>query len=116
MRAQLGDRFRSLALQVPSAEGIIDDLKLERTTARKIIQLMLKENQLVKISEEMLVDRTAIDKLIADVKALKAKTPKLGVGEFKNLTGVTRKHAIPLLEYLDRCRITRRIGEERMIL
>jgi len=116
MRAQLGDRFRSLALQVPSAATIIDDLKLERTTARKIIQLMLKENQLVKVSEEMLVDRTVMDKLIADVKTLKAKNPKLDVGEFKSLTGVTRKHAIPLLEYLDRCRITRRIGEERMIL
>jgi len=77
---------------------------------------MLKENELVKISEEMLVNRAAIDKLIADVKALKTKNPKLGVGEFKDLTGVTRKHAIPLLEYLDRQRVTRRLGDERMIL
>ena len=59
---------------------------------------------------------TGIDKLIADVKALKTKNPKLGVGEFKDLTGVTRKHAIPLLEYLDRQRVTRRLGDERMIL
>jgi len=77
---------------------------------------MLKENQLVKVNEEMLVDRNAIEKLIGDVKTLKAKNPKLGVGEFKNLTGVTRKHAIPLLEYLDRHRITRRVGDDRLIL
>jgi selenocysteine-specific elongation factor len=116
MRDQLGERFRALGLQVPSADEIIDALKLDRNTARKIIQLMLKENALVKISEEMIVERKAIDKLIADVKALKLKNPKFGVGEFKNLTGVTRKHAIPLLEYLDRQRVTRRMGDERVIL
>jgi selenocysteine-specific elongation factor len=116
MRSQLAERFQSLGLQAPSADEIIESLKLDRNTARKIIQLMLKENELVKISEEMLVNRAAIDKLIADVKALKTKNPKLGVGEFKDLTGVTRKHAIPLLEYLDRQRVTRRLGDERMIL
>jgi selenocysteine-specific elongation factor len=70
----------------------------------------------VKISEDMFVDRAAMDKLIAGVKSLKSKNPKLGVGEFKDLTGVTRKYAIPLLEYLDRQRVTRRVGDERMIL
>ena len=55
-------------------------------------------------------------KLIEDVRRLKTKNPKLGVGEFKDLTGVTRKYAIPLLEYLDRQRITRRVGEDRVIL
>ena len=74
------------------------------------------ENALVKISEDMLIHRAAVDKLIADVKALKSKNPKMGVGEFKDLTGVSRKFAIPLLEYLDRQRVTRRVGDERMIL
>ena len=77
---------------------------------------MLKENELVKVNEEMFVERTTIDQLVANVRALKSKSAKLGVAEFKNLTGVTRKHAIPLLEYLDRQRVTRRVGEERMIL
>ncbi len=116
MRTQLAHRFRSLGLQPPSSLEVIDSLKLDRNMARKIIQLMLNENELVKISEEMLVERAAIDKLIADVKALKTKNPKFGVGEFKDLTGVSRKHAIPLLEYLDRQRVTRRVGDERMIL
>ena len=53
---------------------------------------------------------------IAAIKALKSKNPKLGVPEFKDLTGVSRKYAIPLLEYLDRQRVTRRVGDERMIL
>src|SRR5262249_34326463 len=116
MRSQLLERFQTLGLQVASADDVIDSLKLDRTTARKIVQLMLKENALVKISEEMVIDRGSLDKLIANVKALKSKNPKLGVSEFKELTGVTRKYAIPLLEYLDRQRVTRRVGDERTIL
>jgi selenocysteine-specific elongation factor len=116
MRDQLADRFRSLGLQVPTPDDLISSLKLDRNTARKLIQLMLKENALVKISEDMLIHRVAMDKLIADVKALKSRNPKLGVSEFKDLAGVSRKFAIPLLEYLDRQRITRRVGDERMIL
>src|SRR5213593_2498807 len=116
IRDQLTERFRLLGLQVPSPDELITNLKLDRNTARKIIQLMVKENALVKISEDMLIHRAAVDKLIADVKALKSKNPKMGVGEFKDLTGVSRKFAIPLLEYLDRQRVTRRVGDERMIL
>jgi len=110
------DAVVGLRLQSASADDVIDSLKLDRTTARKIVQLMLKENALVKISEEMVIDRGSLDKLIANVKALKSKNPKLGVSEFKDLTGVTRKYAIPLLEYLDRQRVTRRVGDERTIL
>ena len=46
----------------------------------------------------------------------KAKTPKIDVATFKDMLGVTRKYAIPLLEYLDQQRITRRVGDERIIL
>jgi selenocysteine-specific elongation factor len=116
MRTQLAERFRTLGLQVPAPDDLIDSLNLNRITARKIIQLMLKENALVKVSDDMFVDRPALEKLIADVRALKSKTPRIGVGEFKDLTGITRKYAIPLLEYLDRQRVTRRVGDERMIL
>ena len=54
--------------------------------------------------------------MISSIRSLRAKNPKLGVGEFKELTGVSRKFAIPLLEYLDREKVTRRDGDERLIL
>jgi selenocysteine-specific elongation factor len=60
--------------------------------------------------------RDALDALRRQMVAQKAKTPKLNVGSFKDLFGITRKYAIPLLEYLDRERVTRRVGDERMIL
>ena len=50
------------------------------------------------------------------VAAVKPNTPKIDVARFKDMTGVSRKYAIPLLEYLDRERVTRRVGDERVIL
>ena len=116
IRNQLIERFQTLGLRVPTPDELIDALKADRITARKIVQLLIKENVLVKVADDFLLHRETIDKLIAAVKDLKSKNPKLGVGEFKDLTGVTRKYAIPLLEYLDRQRITRRVGEDRLIL
>jgi selenocysteine-specific elongation factor len=116
MREQLETRFRALGLQAPSADEIIRDLQLDRTPARKILQLMVKEQAVVKISEGMLVDRSALQKLIDDVRALKPAQTRFGVKEFKELTGLSRKFAVPLLEYLDTQRVTRRVGDERIIL
>jgi selenocysteine-specific elongation factor len=49
-------------------------------------------------------------------KYRKERGPRLPIGAFKEITGVSRKYAIPLLEYLDREHLTRRAGDERVIL
>jgi selenocysteine-specific elongation factor len=116
MRQQLEARFQALGLQAPSADEIIRDLQLDRTPARKILQLMVKDQTVVKIAEGMLVDRAALQKLIDEVRALKPAQTRFGVKEFKELTGLSRKFAVPLLEYLDTQRVTRRVGDERVIL
>ena len=116
IREQLEVRFRALGLQAPSADEIIRDLQLDQAPARKILQLMVKDQTVVKITEGMLVDRAALQKLIDDVRALKPAHKSFGVKEFKELTGLSRKFVVPLLEYLDTQRVTRRIGDERLIL
>jgi selenocysteine-specific elongation factor len=116
IRALLTDRFRTLGLQAAPIDDVIGDLDVERKTARQILQLLLRENVLVKINEETAVERTALQKLIDDVRGLKSVSTTLGVREFKELTGLSRKFAMPLLEYLDSQRITRRLGDGRVIL
>jgi selenocysteine-specific elongation factor len=116
MRTQLEERYKALGLQAPSADEVIRELALDRTRARKIVQLLVDERLLVKVADETFVDATAIAALIENVRRLKQANPRLGVGEFKDLTGLSRKFAVPLLEYLDTQRITRRMGNERVIL
>ena len=116
IREALATRYRELGLQAPAPEEVIAGLNLERQTAKKILQLMIKENELVKISEDLTVDRGALQKLIEELRTLKAGGARFGVKEFKELTGLSRKFAMPLLEYLDGQRVTRRVGDERVIL
>ena len=116
IRQLLEERYRDLGLQAPAADDVIAGLKVERQTAKKILQLMVKDNVLVKISETTPIDRNTLQKLIADVRALKSSQATFGVKEFKDLTGLSRKFAMPLLEYLDSQRVTRRVGDERIIL
>jgi selenocysteine-specific elongation factor len=115
-RGRLSSKFRELGLQAPPPDEVAAAVGLERATARKIIQLLVREQSLVKVNDAMIVDRAAVQKLIDDVRRRKQVSPRLGVGEFKELTGLSRKYAVPLLEYLDGQRVTRRMGDERVIL
>jgi selenocysteine-specific elongation factor len=60
--------------------------------------------------------RKTLEDLKRQVSELKSTLPKIDVARFKDLAGVSRKYAIPLLEYLDREHVTRRAGDERIIL
>jgi selenocysteine-specific elongation factor len=80
------------------------------------VTLLLRDKILIKISEDLVFHHAALEELREKLAAERTKSPKLDVAAFKELTGVSRKYAIPLLEYLDRERVTKRVGDERMIL
>jgi selenocysteine-specific elongation factor len=56
----------------------------------------------------------ALAQLRTEISKLRGQT--LDVARFKQITGLSRKYAIPLLEYLDRQRITRKLGDQRLVL
>jgi selenocysteine-specific elongation factor len=71
----------------------------------------------VRITPELIFHRDALANLKRRLSAYKqTKGERISVPTFKELTGISRKYAIPLLEYLDRERVTRRAGDERVIL
>jgi selenocysteine-specific elongation factor len=80
------------------------------------VTLLLRDKTLIKVSEELVFHHSALAELRRQIAAYSAKSSKIDVAQFKELTGVSRKYAIPLLEYLDRERVTRRVGDERVIL
>jgi selenocysteine-specific elongation factor len=108
--------FAMAGLKVPALKEVLAALPVDRARAQKIVTLLLRERVLVKLADELVFHREALEELRRSLLAYKAKSPKIGVAQFKELTGVSRKYAIPLLEYLDRERVTRRVGDERVIL
>jgi selenocysteine-specific elongation factor len=108
--------FANAGLKVPALKDVLAGLKVDKARAQKIVTLLLRDTVLIKVSDDLVFHRGALADLRKRMAAEKAKSPKLDVARFKDLTGVSRKYAIPLLEYLDREHVTRRVGDERVIL
>jgi selenocysteine-specific elongation factor len=115
-KKKIEDAFSAAGLRVPALNDVLAGLKVDRVRAQKIVTLLLREKVLVKVSDELVFHRSALEELRRQMAAHKVKSAKIDVATFKELTGVTRKYAIPLLEYLDRERVTRRVGDAREIL
>ena len=115
-KAQIEQAFAKAGLKVPLLKDVLASLPVDRVRAQKLVTLLLRDRVLVKLSDDLVFHRDALDGLRRQVVANKSKTPKLSVPQFKDLFDITRKYAIPLLEYLDRERVTRRVGDERIIL
>ena len=116
-KEQIAGAFARAGLTVPSVNEVLTQLAIEKSRAEKLLQILLREKVLVRVSPELIFHSEALGRLSALLKGYKkAKGERIGVPAFKELTGVTRKYAIPLLEHLDRQRLTRRAGDERVIL
>jgi selenocysteine-specific elongation factor len=113
-RAAIEGAFQQAGLAAPAVAQVLAKSGVEPARARSLLRILLREKQLVRIHDELVIHHSAI----ADLRRMLAarKPARFNVGTFKEWTGVSRKYAIPLLEFLDRERITRREGEERLIL
>jgi selenocysteine-specific elongation factor len=109
--------FESAGLTVPGFATVLAKLPVDAPRAQKILQILLREKVLVKVSSDLVFHRNTLLKLREMLaKYRKERGARLPITVFKELTGITRKYAIPLLEYLDREQVTRRAGDERVIL
>jgi selenocysteine-specific elongation factor len=116
-KEQIEAAFSSASLAVPSVKEVLTKLTVETKRAEKLLQILLREKNLIRVSAELVFHRQALAQLKEKLSTYKkAKGDRISVPIFKELTGITRKYAIPLLEYLDRERVTRRAGDERVIL
>jgi selenocysteine-specific elongation factor len=115
-KGQIEKAFADAGLKVPLMKEVLDKLPVDKTRAQKLVTLLLRDRVLIKLADDLVFHHAALEGLRQLMAAQKAKTPKIDVAAFKDLIGVTRKYAIPLLEYLDQQRVTRRVGDERIIL
>jgi len=115
-KAEISGAFEKAGLAVPSAREVLQGLRIDRARAEKLLQILLKEKTLVKIADDLIFSQAALFNLRQMLARRKSQSDRLNVSVFKEITGLSRKYAIPLLEYLDRERVTRRQGDERIIL
>jgi selenocysteine-specific elongation factor len=114
-RSAIAALYEAAGLSAPSSSEVAAQLGLKESEMRRLMTLLLRERILVKIGTDALyIHKGALEGLRDRMRKLRGQT--LDVSSFKQLTGLSRKYAIPLLEYLDRERLTRKNGDKRLVL
>jgi len=120
LRERLEQVYRDAALEPPTMNEAFERSGLNGAIphGRKILQLLIDSGALVKVHGEMFFHRAALEDLTKKLRdyASAQSNRMIDVPGFKELAGVSRKYAIPLLEYFDRQRVTRREGDRRVIV
>ena len=119
-RDTIVDDLKKADLEVPKIAELMDNAAkastLPAARVRKVLQTLLDGKEVIKVSEEFYFSRAAIDRLIGRLKARAEQGDRtIDVSKFKEMAGVSRKYAIPLLEYFDREKVTLRTGDTRVI-
>jgi len=112
-------KLESAALEVPRQNELISEIavreKISMQAAEKLVRLLVADRRVLKVSDEFYFSQKAIDSLVGKLRGLEVR--EIDVPKFKDVAGVSRKYAIPLLEYFDREKITaRRKDGSRVVL
>lgn len=118
IKSQLSEVFSESGLMPPDVLQWAADKCVAEAVVDRMVTLLVRGGTLERVAA-LVFHRPALDQLKLDIVRLKEGRDhpvRLDVATFKERFGVTRKYAIPLLEYLDRSRVTRRIGRDRLIV
>ena len=107
--------FREAAAAPPSPEEALGRAGLTGDEQHELFQLLLESRKLVRVKESLFFHTAALDTIQDKLVALLRERKEIGPGDIKDLLGISRKFAIPLLEYFDARRVTTRVGERRVL-
>jgi selenocysteine-specific elongation factor len=106
--------FRDGGLTVPAEADVLASSGLDTRRAHAILQILLKQGSLIRVSPDLICHADAVARLKALLQSHRGQP--FSVPEFKEWTGISRKYAIPLLEFLDRLHVTQRQADKRIVV
>jgi len=115
-RAAIEAAMAAAGLSGLALQNLHVQLRQDQKVCENAVRVLVQERAAERLGDGLLVGRLALDAFRADARSRFKSGAKLDVAEVKELTGLSRKYVIPLLEWLDRERVTRRIGAERIVL
>ena len=81
----------------------------------ELISLLVQEGKVIKVSDTVIFETSAYEKMVADIKSRIGETGELTVADVRDMFGASRKYALALMNYLDQQKITKRIGDSRVL-
>jgi selenocysteine-specific elongation factor len=113
LRARLEKAYAEGGLTPPLYKELAE--KEDKKEAKQVMQVLLNEGVLVKIKEDLYYHAEALAEIKSRLVAFFAEHERLGAQQFKEITGLSRKYLIPLLEHFDATQVTIRVGDERVL-
>jgi selenocysteine-specific elongation factor len=113
--ARLEEEFLKAEAAPPSAEEALGRLGLTGDEEHELFQVLVGSRTLVRVKESLFFHARALETIQDKLVALLRERKEIGPGDIKDLLGISRKYAIPLLEYFDGRRVTARVGERRVL-
>ena len=115
MTAAIDSLLRGKALEPPTIKEISEQFNIDEKAARDNIALLISSGEVVRISSDLFypteVINTLREKLVSHFKV----NTEISPGDFREITGLSRKYLIPLLEHFDSEKITIRVGDKRVL-
>ncbi|EMS79610.1 selenocysteine-specific translation elongation factor [Desulfotignum phosphitoxidans] len=107
--------YRSAGLTPPFFRTVCLDLDLDKKTAMDVLQMLIDEKQIIKTKDDLYFDAQAMARLEAELVTFLKNNESITTPEFKDMTGISRKFVIPLIEYFDAIHLTIRVGDTRQL-
>ncbi|MGZ6248346.1 MAG: selenocysteine-specific translation elongation factor [Syntrophales bacterium] len=115
LRNKIGETYMDAGITPPTIKELMEKFAGQRSLAESVISVMLKEGSLIKINEDLYFHKEVLTRLREDYKALLVRDGKATPASMKELTGLSRKFIIPLMEYFDITKLTIRAGDHRIL-
>ena len=109
------ERVLKAQFQPPSWEEALEGLGLNRDEAFELLAYLLEQGEFIRLKEDLILPKKTLERAKTRIQELIREKGPVGVGEVRDALGSSRKLVIPLLEYFDRVRFTRRIGDARTL-
>lgn len=116
LQRDLEDWYRQKGLATATLRDSMDHFAhIPENMVKEVLALLLRQGQLIKISESLYYHADTINKLAQEIIAFISREGEIDAPRFKELTGLSRKFSIPLLEYFDKIKLTIRVGDTRIL-
>ncbi len=115
IRKEIAGIYRDSGLTPPSTKEIMEKFPKERNAVTDILAVMINTKVLIKVNEDLYFYKESIDRLEKDYRDLLIRDGTASPASFKDMTGLSRKFIIPLMELFDKTKLTIRVEDHRIL-
>jgi selenocysteine-specific elongation factor len=115
MAGQVLEAFEAAGFQPPETGKLAKSAGIREDEARAVVELCADQGELIHLSGGLYIHRTAEERLRRRIIEILGDSEGMTVSQIKDMLEITRRHAVPICEYLDRIGLTKRKGDYRVL-